>query len=61
MMKNSSLIIMEIIWIVTGALCLIAVTRLILTGGSNKIPIFVLMSLICFVFAWVRHKQRKKS
>jgi glucose dehydrogenase len=60
-MRNSSLIVMEIIWVVTGVLCLIAGIRLVFAGGSNKIPIFALMSLICFVFAWLRHKQRKKS
>jgi hypothetical protein len=52
---------MEIIWIVTGALCILAGTRLILTGGSGKIPIFAMMSLICFFFAWIRHRQRKNS
>jgi hypothetical protein len=52
---------MEIIWITTGFLCLGAAIRAALINGSNKIPIFVLMALICFVFAWLRHKQRKKS
>jgi hypothetical protein len=52
---------MEIIWIVTGALCILAGLRLVLNGGSGKIPIFALMSLICFLFAWIRHRQRKKS
>jgi ABC-type Mn2+/Zn2+ transport system permease subunit len=60
-MRNNSLVVMEIIWIVTGVLCLIAGTRLAFTGGSNKIPVFALMALICFVFAWLRHRQRKKS
>lgn len=60
-MRNNSLIAMEIIWIVTGVLCVIAGTRLAFTTGGSKIPIFALMSLICFVFAWLRHKQRKKS
>jgi hypothetical protein len=60
-MRNSSVLAMEIIWIVTGILCLFAAFRLASTTGSNKIPIFAVMALICFVFAWVRHKQRKKS
>jgi ABC-type Mn2+/Zn2+ transport system permease subunit len=52
---------MEIIWIVTGILCIVAGIRFVLTGGTSKIPIFALMSLICFLFAWIRHRQRKKS
>jgi len=61
MKRNSSLVVMVIIWLVTGFLCLLAAGRLAFAGGSNKIPIFVLMSLICFVFAWLRNRQRKKS
>jgi hypothetical protein len=60
-MRNSSVLVMEIIWIITGILCLIAAFRLATTTSSNKIPIFAVMALICFVFAWFRQKQRKKS
>jgi uncharacterized membrane protein YczE len=60
-MKNSSLLILEIIWIATGILCISAGIRFAITGGSGKIPVFAIMALICFVFAWIRHKQRKKS
>jgi hypothetical protein len=60
-MRNSSLIALEIIWIVTGVLCIAAGIRYMITGGNTKIPIFALMSLICFVFAWLRHRQRKKG
>jgi uncharacterized membrane protein YczE len=52
---------MEIIWIATGVLCIAAGTRFALTNGSSKIPAFALMAMICFVFAWIRHRQRKKS
>jgi hypothetical protein len=60
-MRNSSLLVLEIIWIATGVLCIGAGIRLALTTGGNKIFIFALMALISFVFAWLRHKQRKKS
>jgi uncharacterized membrane protein YczE len=60
-MRNSSLLVLEIIWIATGVLCIAAAIRFVITSGTSKIPIFALMALICFVFAWLRHKQRKKS
>jgi uncharacterized membrane protein YczE len=60
-MRNSSLLILEIIWIVTGILCIAAGIRYAITSGSSKIPIFALMAVICFVFAWLRDRQRKKG
>jgi len=60
-MRNSSLLALEIIWIATGVLCIAAGIRFVITGGTGKIPVFALMALICFGFAWIRHKQRKKS
>jgi uncharacterized membrane protein YczE len=60
-MRNNSLLVMELIWIATGVLCIAAGTRFALTNGSSKIPVFALMAMICFVFAWIRHRQRKKS
>jgi hypothetical protein len=53
--------VLEIIWIATGVLCIAAGIRFALTTGGSKIYIFALMALIAFVFAWLRHKQRKKS
>jgi hypothetical protein len=61
MMRNSSLLILEIIWIVTGVISVYAALRLAFTGGSSKILIFAVMALISFVFAWLRHRQRKKN
>ncbi len=60
-MKNSSLLIMEIIWIAVGVLCIAAGTRFAITNGFSKVPIFALMTLVCFVFAWIRHRQRKRG
>jgi hypothetical protein len=60
-MRNSSLLILEIIWIATGTLSVGAAVKTALTSGGNKIFIFALMALISFLFAWLRHKERKKS
>jgi hypothetical protein len=60
-MSNKSLLVIEIIWIVTGILCVIAGIRFALTSGGNKIFIFAIMALVSFVFAWLRHNQRKKN
>jgi hypothetical protein len=60
-MSNRSLIIIEIIWIVTGILSIIAGIRFALAGGGNKTYVFVIMALVSFTFALVRHNQRKKK
>jgi hypothetical protein len=60
-MRNSSILVLEIIWIATGVLCIIAGIRFAITSGANKVPLFALMALVCFVFAWIRDRQRKKS
>jgi hypothetical protein len=61
-MRNNSILIIEIVWIVTGILCIAAAIRnVIISGNGSKIPIFALMALVCFVFALIRHRQRTKS
>jgi hypothetical protein len=60
-MRNSSLLVLEIVWIATGVLCTAAGIRFALTTGGNKVFVFVLMALISFIFAWLRHNQRKKN
>jgi len=60
-MSNKSLLVIEIIWIVTGTLCVIAGIRFAVTSGGNKIFIFAVMALVSFAFAWFRHNQRKKN
>jgi hypothetical protein len=60
-MRNRSLLAMEIIWIATGVLCVFASVRFAFGAGGNKVIVFGLMALISFTFAWLRHKQRKKS
>jgi len=60
-MRNSSLLVLEIVWIATGILCIGAGIRFAFITGGNKVFIFALMALISFIFAWLRHNQRKKS
>jgi len=60
-MRNISILVLEVIWIVTGILCLGSGIKVSLTTGGNKAYLFFLMAVISFLFAWFRHKQRKKS
>jgi len=60
-MRNSSLLVLEIIWIATGVFSAGAGIKFAITTGGSQVFIFALMALISFVFAWLRHKQRKKS
>ncbi|MBK7131711.1 MAG: hypothetical protein IPH69_02500 [Bacteroidales bacterium] len=60
-MRNSSLLVLEIIWIITGVLSIAIAIRIAVTTGGNRIWFFLLMAVISFLFAWLRHKQRKKS
>ena len=52
---------MEIIWIVAGLVSMYAAIHTAVSGGGGKIIIFAGMTLISFLFALLRHKQRKKS
>jgi len=60
-MRNSSLLVLEIVWISTGVLSILAGIRFAFTNGGNKVFIFALMAFISFIFAWLRHNQRKKN
>jgi hypothetical protein len=60
-MRNSYLLILEIIWWATGFLSLAAGIRFAVTEGGAKTFIFILMAAVSFLFAWIRHKQRKKG
>jgi hypothetical protein len=60
-MRNSSLLILEIIWWTVGAVAIISGIRFALTEGGSTTFIFFLIALVSFLFAWVRHRQRKKS
>jgi archaellum biogenesis protein FlaJ (TadC family) len=60
-MRNNSLLVLEIIWITTGILSFVIGIRIAITDGGSKFIIFLFMALVSFLFAWLRHKQRKKS
>ena len=60
-MRNSSLLAMEIIWIATGVLSVAAAIKFAIGSEGDRTIIFALMGVISFIFAWLRHKQRKKS
>jgi len=55
------LLILEIIWWATGIISIAAGIRFAVTGGGIKILLFIVMALVSFLFAWLRHQQRKKS
>jgi hypothetical protein len=60
-MRNNSQIILEIIWIALGVVCITAAIRSAITNGGSKVSLFALMAFVCFIFAWVRDRQRKKG
>lgn len=60
-MNKKSLLILEIIWIAVGIVSLAAGTRYAITSGGSRVLIFLLMAVVSFTFAFIRHRQRKKS
>jgi hypothetical protein len=60
-MSKRFLLIIEIIWIITGTLCIIAGIMYIIRDSGNRFYIFPILALISFVFAWLRHRERKKG
>jgi hypothetical protein len=60
-MRNSSLLILEIIWWATGTVSVLAGIRFAVIEGGIKILLFIAMAIVSFLFAWLRHQQRKKS
>jgi hypothetical protein len=60
-MNKRFLLIFEIIWIITGTLCIAAGIMYIIRNSGNKFYLFPVLALISFVFAWLRHRERKKG
>jgi len=60
-MSKKHLLILEIVWISTGILCIAAGIRNAIITGGTRIYIFIIMALVSFLFAWLRHRERKKS
>jgi hypothetical protein len=60
-MNKKFLLALEIIWITTGTLAILTGIRYAVKTGGNKTFVFAALALISFLFAWLRHRERKKS
>jgi hypothetical protein len=60
-MNKRSLLILEVVWIAVGISCIAAGLKFAVNTGGPRVFIFLIMALVSFFFAWVRHRQRKKS
>jgi len=59
-MKNKFLLVLEIVWIIIGLACTAAGINSSITNDLKKSLIFFIMAVISFIFARIRHVQRKK-
>lgn len=60
-MNKKFLFALEIIWSLTGIFALIlGIRHAVLIGGSRTF-VFAIIAIISFLFAWLRHRERKKS
>lgn len=59
-MNKKSLLLIEIVWIILGIACLVIAVREITINGLGKAWLFLVMSVISFILAWMRDSQRKK-
>lgn len=60
-MSKKFLFILEIIWLITGILCVAAGIKYAISPGGAMTFAFLLMAVISFLFAWARHRERKKE
>ncbi len=60
MMSKKGILAIEIIWILLGLVCLGIAIREIITNGLSRAWLFIIMSAVAFVMAWIRDRQRKK-
>ncbi len=59
-MNRKYLLVIEIVWIATGLLCIAAAVRYLTISGGPRVFIFIAMAIVSFLFAFVRHRERKK-
>jgi NADH:ubiquinone oxidoreductase subunit 3 (subunit A) len=59
-MNKKGILAIEIIWILLGLFCLGIAIREMATNGFSRVWIFLVMSAVAFVMAWIRDRQRKK-
>lgn len=60
MMNKKGVLAIEIIWILLGFFCLGIAIREVTTNGFSSAWLFLAMSAVAFVMAWIRDRQRKK-
>lgn len=60
-MNKKSLLIVEIVWVIVGFMCIAAGIRFAVKTGGPRVLVFILMAVISFGFALIRHRQRKKN
>lgn len=60
-MSKGFLLALEIIWSATGILSIAAGIKFAITAGGPRTFIFFGLAVVSFLFAWLRHRQRKNS
>jgi len=60
-MNKKFILVLEIVWIITGILCLFAGSRSLTIHNKSVAYIFFLLAAVSFLFAWFRDRSRKKS
>jgi len=60
-MKNRTLLVLEVVWIIVGTASIAAGIRYAISPGGTRTLVFFGMALVSFLFAWARHNQRKKN
>jgi hypothetical protein len=60
-MKNSTLRILEVVWIIVGVASTAEGIRYAISPGGARTFVFFGMAIVSFLFAWARHSQRKNS
>jgi hypothetical protein len=58
-MSKGFLLVLEIIWIATGTLSVAAGIKYAMTTGGPRTFIFFGLAIVCILFAWLRHRERK--
>jgi uncharacterized membrane protein len=59
-MNKKGILAIEIIWIILGLFCLGIAVREMIINGFSRAWLFLVMSVVAFVLAWIRDRQRKK-
>lgn len=60
-MNKTTLIILEVLWIIISIFCFVAAVHNRATTGGNRFYIFLAMGIIAGVMAYIRDRQRRKS